>query len=83
LNVTQDSDKIGAIEQKYFSSKTCEDQSNTISSYSPSLGVDNFGGLFVIAGIYYVVSSWFMSLSSFTRIGMFWSKLVKMVKHFD
>ena len=57
LNVTQDKNKIGAIEQKYFSSQTaCEDQSTTISSQSPSLGVDSFGGLFLIAGIAFMVS---------------------------
>ncbi|XP_075633976.1 glutamate receptor 2.8-like [Castanea sativa] len=94
LNVTQDQEKIGPIERKYFSSQTtCEDQSTTISSHSPSLGVDNFGGLFLIAGItsmvsllVYVIEYFFShwpALSDKNIATSFWSKLVEMVKHFD
>uniref|UniRef100_A0A2N9IPG2 Ionotropic glutamate receptor C-terminal domain-containing protein n=1 Tax=Fagus sylvatica TaxID=28930 RepID=A0A2N9IPG2_FAGSY len=94
LNVTQDKDKIGAIEHKYFSSQTtCEDQSTTISSHSPSLGVDSFGGLFLIAGIASMVSllvtvfkffySHWPALSHNNTANCFWSKLVEMAKCFD
>ena len=94
LNVTQDKDKIGAIEQKYFSSQTsCESQSTAISSHSPSLGVDSFGGLFLIAGIASMVSflvyvfkffySHWPALSNNNTANSFWSKLVEMAKHFD
>nr|POF09063.1 glutamate receptor 2.8 [Quercus suber] len=94
LNVTQDRDKIGAIEQKYFGSQTsCEDQSATISSHGPSLGVDNFRGLFLIAGITSVVSllvnvsnffySHWSNLGNNNPANSYWSKLVEMAKHFD
>ncbi|KAL4654552.1 hypothetical protein ACB092_01G387700 [Castanea dentata] len=94
LNVTQDQEKIGPIERKYFSSQTtCEDQSTTISSHSPSLGVDSFGGLFLITGItsmvsllVYVIEYFFShwpALSDKNIATSFWSKLVEMVKHFD
>ena len=94
LNVTQDTDKIGAIERKYFGSQTtCEDQSATISSHGPSLGVDNFRGLFLIAGIASVVSllvyvfnffySHWSTLSNNNPANSCWSKLVEMAKHFD
>uniref|UniRef100_A0A7N2KMT2 Glutamate receptor n=1 Tax=Quercus lobata TaxID=97700 RepID=A0A7N2KMT2_QUELO len=94
LNVTQDRDKIGAIEQKYFGSQTtCEDQSATISSHGPSLGVDNFRGLFLIAGITSVVSllvyvfnffySHWSTLGNNNPANSYWSKLVEMAKHFD
>uniref|UniRef100_A0A2N9INE9 Ionotropic glutamate receptor C-terminal domain-containing protein n=1 Tax=Fagus sylvatica TaxID=28930 RepID=A0A2N9INE9_FAGSY len=94
LNVTQDKEKIGAIEHKYFSSQTtCEDQSTTISSHSPSLGVDSFGGLFLIAGIASMVSllvtvfkffySHWPALSHNNTANCFWSKLVEMAKCFD
>ena len=94
LNVTQDKDKIGAIEHKYFSSQTrCEDQSTTISSHSPSLGVDSFGGLFLIAGIASMISllvtvfkffySHWPALSHNNTANCFWSKLVEMAKCFD
>ena len=57
FSVTQDKDKIEAIEKKYFPSKTaCEDQSTTISSYSHNLGVDSFRGLFLITGFTSMVS---------------------------
>nr|POE85277.1 glutamate receptor 2.1 [Quercus suber] len=94
LNVTQDKEKIGAIEQKYFSSQTtCEDQSITIPSHSPSLGVDSFGGLFIIAGIVslaslmvylfkFIYSHWPI-LSDDNPTNSCWYKLVKMAKHFD
>ena len=94
MNVTQDKEKIEAIEQKYFSSQTtCEDQSTTIPSHSPSLGVDSFGGLFIIAGIASLVSllvyvfkffySYWPVLSNDNPADSCWSKLVKMAKHFD
>ncbi|KAM3714497.1 hypothetical protein ACJW31_01G337000 [Castanea mollissima] len=94
LNVTQDRDKIGAIEQKYFGSQTtCEDQSATISSHGPSLGVDNFKGLFLIAGIASAISllvyvfnffySHWSTLGNNNPTNSCWSKLVEMAKHFD
>ncbi|XP_023872896.2 glutamate receptor 2.8 [Quercus suber] len=94
LNVTQDQEKIGPIERKYFSSQTtCEDQSTTISSHSPSLGVDSFGGLFLIAGItsmfsllVYVIKFFFShwpALSDKNTATSLWSKLLEMAKHFD
>ncbi|XP_075669567.1 glutamate receptor 2.8-like isoform X1 [Castanea sativa] len=94
LNVTQDKEKIGAIEHKYFSSQTtCEDQSTTIPSHSPSLGVDSFGGLFILAGtaslaslmVYlfkFIYSHWPVS-SDNNPTNSCWSKLVNMAKHFD
>ena len=94
MNVTQDKEKIEAIEQKYFSSQTtCEDQSTTIPSHSPSLGVDSFGGLFIIAGIAslaslmvylfkFIYSNWpVLSDNNLTK--SCWYKLVNMAKHFD
>ena len=94
LNVTQDKHKSLEYEKKYFSSQTtCEDQSTTISSHSPSLGVDSFGGLFIIAGIASLVSllvyvfkffySYWPVLSDDNPADSCWSKLVKMAKHFD
>uniref|UniRef100_A0A7N2L2D2 Glutamate receptor n=1 Tax=Quercus lobata TaxID=97700 RepID=A0A7N2L2D2_QUELO len=94
LNVTQDQEKIAPIERKYFSSQTnCEDQSTTISSHSPSLGVDSFGGLFLIAGItsmvsllVYVIKFFFShwpALSDKNITTSFWSKLVEIAKLFD
>ncbi|KAL4654548.1 hypothetical protein ACB092_01G387300 [Castanea dentata] len=94
LNVTQDRDKIGAIEHKYFGSQTtCEDQSATISSHGPSLGVDNFRGLFLISGIASVISllvyvfnffySHWSTLGNNNPTNSCWSKLVEMAKHFD
>ena len=94
MNVTQDRDKIGAIEQKYFSSQTtCEDLSSTISSHSSSLGVDSFRGLFLIAGIASMVSllvyvfkffySHWPALSHNNTTNSFWSKLVELAKSFD
>ncbi|XP_030955051.1 glutamate receptor 2.8-like isoform X3 [Quercus lobata] len=95
FNVTQDKDKIEAIEKKYFSSQTaCEGQSTTISSYSQSLGVDSFGGLFLITGITSIVSllinvfnfiysHWPVSNDNNSTGNSFWSKIVEMAKHFD
>ncbi|KAM4125791.1 hypothetical protein ACJW30_01G339700 [Castanea mollissima] len=94
LNVTQDKEKIGAIEHKYFSSQTtCEDQSTTILSHSPSLGVDSFGGLFIIAGtaslaslmfyLFKFIYSHWPVLSDNNPTNSCWSKLVNMAKHFD
>nr|POE57463.1 glutamate receptor 2.8 [Quercus suber] len=94
LNVTQDKHKSLEYEKKYFSSQTtCEDQSTTISSHSPSLGVDSFGGLFIIAGISSLVSllvyvfkffySYWPVLSDDNPADSCWSKLVKMAKQFD
>ncbi|XP_050272481.1 glutamate receptor 2.8-like isoform X2 [Quercus robur] len=94
LNVTQDKHKSLEYEKKYFSSQTtCEDQSTTISSHSPSLGLDSFGGLFIIAGIASLVSllvyvfkffySYWPVLSDDNPADSCWSKLVKMAKHFD
>ncbi|KAL4655135.1 hypothetical protein ACB092_01G429400 [Castanea dentata] len=95
FNVTQDKDKFEAIEKKYFSSKTaCEDQSTTISSHSHNLGVDSFGGLFLITGITsmvslliyvsnFVYSHWPVSDDNNSIGNSFWSKLVELAKHFD
>ncbi|KAF3969794.1 hypothetical protein CMV_006435 [Castanea mollissima] len=95
FNVTQDKDKIEAIEKKYFSSQiACEDQSTTISSYSHSLGVDSFKGLFLITGITsmvsllvyvfnFVYSHWPVSNDNNSTGNSFWSKIVEMAKHFD
>ena len=95
FNVTQDKDKFEAIEKKYFSSQTtCEGQSTTISSYSHSLGVDNFRGLFLITGITSMVSllvyvfnlvysHWPISNDNNSTGNSFWSKIVEMAKHFD
>ncbi|KAL4654647.1 hypothetical protein ACB092_01G395800 [Castanea dentata] len=94
LNVTQNRSKIQAIENKYFPSQlTCEDQNTRISPDSPSLGVDSFKGLFLIAGIASTVSllvymfklfySHWPVLSHNNPADSCWSKLVKMAKHFD
>ena len=94
LNVAQDKHKSLEYEKKYFSSQsTCEDQSTTISSHSPSLGVDSFGGLFIIAGIASLVSllvyvfkffySYWPILSNDNPADSCWSKFVKIAKHFD
>ena len=94
LNVTQNRSKIQAIENKYFPSQlTCEDQNTRISLDSQSLGVDSFGGLFLIAGIASVVSllvyvfklfySHWPVLSDNNPADSCWSKFVKMAKHFD
>ena len=95
FSVTQDKDKIEAIEKKYFPSKTaCEDQSTTISSYSHNLGVDSFRGLFLITGftsmvsllVYvfnFIYSHWLVSNDNYSTGNSFWSKIVEMAKHFD
>nr|POF07337.1 glutamate receptor 2.7 [Quercus suber] len=94
LNVTQNRSKIQAIENKYFPSQlTCEDQNTRISPDSHSLGVDSFGGLFLITGIASTVSllvyvfklfySHWPILSNKNPADSYWSKLVKMAKHFD
>ncbi|KAM3762380.1 hypothetical protein ACB098_01G340600 [Castanea mollissima] len=94
LNVTQNRSKIQAIENKYFSSQlTYEDQNTEFSPNSHSLGVDSFGGLFLIAGIASAVSllvcvfklfySHWPILSEENPADSCWSKLVKMAKHFD
>ena len=94
LNVTQNRLKIQAIENNYFSSQlTCEDQNTGISPNSHSLGVDSFGGLFLIAGIastfsllvyvFQLFYSHWPVLSDNNPADSCWSKLVKMAKHFD
>ena len=67
--------------------------STTISSHSPSLCVDSFGGLFLIAGIASMISllvtvfkffySHWPALSHNNTANCFWSKLVEMAKCFD
>nr|POF09061.1 glutamate receptor 2.8 [Quercus suber] len=93
FNVTQDKDKIEAIEKKYFSSQAaCEGQSTTISSHS--LGVDSFRGLFLITGITsivslsvyvfnFVYSHWPVSNDNNSTGNSFRSKIVEMAKLFD
>ncbi|XP_041021881.1 glutamate receptor 2.7-like [Juglans microcarpa x Juglans regia] len=104
LNVTQDIDKFGAIEQKYFSSSgsgsTCKDScpsisSNiaSISSNSHSLGLNSFGGLFIITGVVSLFSVLVYALkflrtkwptvSTLNPESSFLSKLIEMAKRFD
>ena len=95
FNVTQDKDKIEAIEKKYFSSQiACEGQSTIISSYSHSLGKDSFRGLFLITKITsmvsllvyvfnFIYSHWLVSNDNYSTGNSFWSKIVEMAKHFD
>ncbi|KAG6644194.1 glutamate receptor 2.1-like [Carya illinoinensis] len=104
LNVTQDAIKFGKIEQKYFSSSgsasTCEDScpsisSNiaSISSNSHSLGLNSFGGLFIITGVVSLFSV-LVYVSKFLRTNWptvstlkpessFLSKLIELAKRFD
>jgi len=92
LNVTEDKDKFGRIEEKYFSTTPCEDQSATISSQS--LGLYSFGGLFIITVVAstssvlvclfkFLRSHWPALNASNTDESPFWSKLLEIVKHFD
>ncbi|XP_035549154.1 glutamate receptor 2.8-like isoform X1 [Juglans regia] len=96
LNVTQDTDKLGAIERTYFSSRgstNCEDPSTSISSNSPSLTLHSFGGLFIITGTVSLISllvcffkffgSHWPTLSNSNPESSFWSKLIEMAKYFD
>jgi ionotropic glutamate receptor len=95
LNVTEDKDKFGRIEEKYFSSKThCEDQGAAISSHSPSLGLYSFGGLFIITTVAstssllvylfkFLHSHWPGLSTSNTHESSFRCKLLAMAKHFD
>ncbi|KAG2692167.1 hypothetical protein I3760_08G039800 [Carya illinoinensis] len=97
LNVTQDTDKFGAIEQKYFSSSgrtgSCEDISASMSSNSPSLGLDSFGGLFIITGVVSLFSlsvfvlkflrTHWPTLSTTHPKSSFSSKLIELAKYFD
>ncbi|XP_048134202.1 glutamate receptor 2.7-like [Rhodamnia argentea] len=65
LNVTQDKEKMDAIERKYFSSQSsCQDQDAAILSDNLSLSVDSFGGLFIITGVV-SASSVFVYVASF------------------
>ncbi|GMY35461.1 glutamate receptor 2.8-like [Fagus crenata] len=95
LNVTQDKDKMTTIMRKYFASQTtCVDGSSAeISSYSPSLGVYSFGGLFIIVGVASICSL-LIYLAKFLHFhwpasniipteGSFWLRLIELVKHFD
>ncbi|XP_042991345.1 glutamate receptor 2.1-like [Carya illinoinensis] len=98
LNVTQDTDKFGAIEQKYFSrsgsTSICEDSSSSISSNSPSLGLYSFGGLFIITGVVSLFSL-FVYVLNFLRThwpalstinrpeSSFLSMLIEMANRFD
>lgn len=92
LNVTEDKDKFGGIEEKYFSSTPCEDQSAKISSQS--LGFYSFGGLFIIIVVAsmssllvylfkFLRSHWTALNASNTDESSFGSKLLEMAKHFD
>jgi ionotropic glutamate receptor len=92
LNVTEDKDEFGGIEEKYFSSTPCEDQSAKISSQS--LGLYSFRGLFIITVVAstssllvylfkFLHSHWPASNASNTNESSFWSKLLEMAKHFD
>ncbi|KAF5461787.1 hypothetical protein F2P56_017858 [Juglans regia] len=97
LNVTQDRDKFGALEQKYISSSgstsSCEDSSASISSNSPSLGLYSFGGLFIITGVVSLFSlsvyvlkflrTHWPALSTTHPESSFSSKLIEMAKYFD
>jgi len=94
LNVTEDKDKFGGIEEKYFSSTSCEDQSATISSQSSSLDLYNFGGLFIITVVAstfsllvylfkFLRSHWPTLNASNTDQSSFCSKLLEMAKLFD
>ncbi|KAF5461793.1 hypothetical protein F2P56_017862 [Juglans regia] len=96
LNVTQDRDKLEAIERTYFSSRgstNCEDPSASISSNSTSLSLHSFGGLFIITGTVSLISllvcffkffgSHWPTLSNSNPESSFWSKLIEMAKHFD
>ncbi|XP_041021383.1 glutamate receptor 2.8-like isoform X1 [Juglans microcarpa x Juglans regia] len=96
LNVTQDTEKLGAIERTYFSSRgstNCQDPSASISSNSPSLSLHSFGGLFIITGTVSLISllvcffkffgSHWPTLSNSNPESTFWSKLIEMAKHFD
>jgi ionotropic glutamate receptor len=95
LNVTQDKDKMTTIMRKYFASQTtCVDGSSAeISSYSPSLGVYSFGGLFIIVGVASMCSL-LIYVAKFLHFhwpasniipteGSFWLRFIELVKHFD
>ncbi|KAG2692163.1 hypothetical protein I3760_08G039600 [Carya illinoinensis] len=93
LNVTQDTDKFGAIEQN-GSTSVCEDSSSSISSNSPSLGLYSFGGLFIIIGVVSLFSL-FVYVLNFLRThwpalstinqpeSSFLSMLIEMANRFD
>ena len=51
LNVTQNDDFMQPIEQKYFGSIDLQDESDQLSSDTPSLNSQSFAGLFMITGI--------------------------------
>uniref|UniRef100_A0A2N9IMB7 Glutamate receptor n=1 Tax=Fagus sylvatica TaxID=28930 RepID=A0A2N9IMB7_FAGSY len=95
LNVTQDKDKMTTIIRKNFASQTtCVDGSSAeISSYSPSLGVYSFGGLFIIVGVASMCSL-LIYVAKFLHFhwpasniipteGSFWLRFIELVKHFN
>ncbi|XP_048133955.1 glutamate receptor 2.8-like [Rhodamnia argentea] len=51
LNVTQDKEKMDAIERNFSRQSSCQDQDAAILSDNLSLSVDSFGGLFIITGV--------------------------------
>ena len=97
LNVTEDKDKMTNIMRKYFSSQTTStgnSGSAEISTYSPSLGVYCFGGLFIIVVVaslfsllLYVVKKFphfhWINASIVPLEGSLWLRFIELVKHFN
>ncbi|CAA2954770.1 glutamate receptor -like [Olea europaea subsp. europaea] len=93
LNVTE-GEKMTEIERTWFGEKTkCPDSNTSLLSNTNSLGLESFWGLFLIAGIaavsaliIYVIlflhEHWNVLRSSDPDSSI-WSKLAKLLRHFD
>ncbi|KAM3714493.1 hypothetical protein ACJW31_01G336600 [Castanea mollissima] len=97
LNVTEDKDKMTNIMRKYFSSQTTstgENGSAEIYTYSPSLGVYSFGGLFIVVGAVSLFSLLLYVVKKFPHFhwtnsnivpleGSLWLRFIELVKNFN
>ncbi|KAL4654542.1 hypothetical protein ACB092_01G387000 [Castanea dentata] len=95
LNVTEDKDKMTDIIRKNFASQTTSTGDNgsaACSTYSPSLGVDSFGGLFIIVGVASLLSLLLYVVKKFPHFhwknsnivplkGSLWLSFIELVKH--
>ncbi|KAM3714494.1 hypothetical protein ACJW31_01G336700 [Castanea mollissima] len=95
LNVTEDKDKMTDIIRKNFASQTTSTGDNgsaACSTYSPSLGVDSFGGLFIIVGVASLLSLLLYVAKKFPHFhwknsnivplkGSLWLSFIELVKH--
>ncbi|KAH1040127.1 hypothetical protein J1N35_041870 [Gossypium stocksii] len=92
LSVIENKSKMDAMEHKYFSrQKACQTNERTTIS-SSSLGLYNFGGLFIITAVALVSSliiyftkflqSHWTTIHTVHHDSSFWSKSSELVKHF-